>query len=163
MSAACLLVVWCILAQARQSAASAVAAGFPARALQENRGTTTERTLPHTGSATPSASPRPPHQDDLLLHHLRTFLGIMDAAAIDAVRGRVRWLQLSGGETLMRQGEPGDALYLLVSGRLRVYIEEDGQLRVVREVSRGEVVGEMSLITEAPRSATLVAIRDSVL
>jgi NTE family protein len=111
----------------------------------------------------PSASPRPPHQDDLLLHHLRTFLGIIDAAAIDAVRGRVRWMQLAGGETLMRQGEPGDALYLLVSGRLRVYMEEDGVRRVVREISRGEVVGEMSLITDAPRSATLVAIRDSVL
>jgi NTE family protein len=99
----------------------------------------------------------------LLLHHLRTFLGIIDAAAIDAVRGRVQWLQLAGGQTLMRQGEPGDALYLLVSGRLRVYIEEDGQRRVVREISRGEVVGEMSLITDAPRSATLVAVRDSVL
>jgi len=110
-----------------------------------------------------SASPRPPHLDDLLLHHLRTFLGIIDAAAIDAVRGRVQWMQLAGGQTLMRQGEPGDALYLLVSGRLRVYIEEDGQQRVVREISRGEVVGEMSLITDAPRSATLVAIRDSVL
>ncbi len=111
----------------------------------------------------PSAGPRPPHQDDLLIHHLRSFLGIIDEAAIDAVRDRVRWLQLAGGETLMRQGEPGDALYLLVSGRLRVYIEEDGQRRVVREIPRGEVVGEMSLITEAPRSATLVAIRDSVL
>ncbi|WP_298830406.1 patatin-like phospholipase family protein [uncultured Piscinibacter sp.] len=86
-----------------------------------------------------------------------------DEAAIDAVRGRVRWMQLGGGETLMRQGEPGDTLYLLISGRLRVYIEEDGTRRVVREVSRGEVIGEMSLITDEPRSATLVAIRDSVL
>lgn len=109
------------------------------------------------------ASPRPPHQDDLLLQHLRSYLGIVDEAAIDVVRGRVRWLPLAAGETLMRQGEPGDSLYLLVSGRLRVYIERDGQRRVVREISRGEVVGEMSLITEEPRSATLVAIRDSVL
>lgn len=116
-----------------------------------------------TESALLTTGSRPPHQDDLLLQHLRTFLGIADVAAIDAVRGRVRWRQLAGGETLMRQGETGDALYLLVSGRLRVYIEEDGERRVVREVSRGEVVGEMSLITDAPRSATLVAIRDSIL
>ena len=111
----------------------------------------------------PTDLPRPPHQDDLLLQHLRAYLGIIDDAGIEAVRGRVRWLQLAGGETLMRQGEPGDALYLLVSGRLRVYIEDDEGRRVVREISRGEVVGEMSLITEEPRSATLVAIRDSVL
>lgn len=107
--------------------------------------------------------PRPPHQDDLLLQHLRAYLGILDDAGIEAVRGRVRWLQLTAGETLMRQGEAGDALYLLVSGRLRVYIEDGDGQRVVREISRGEVVGEMSLITDEPRSATLVAIRDSVL
>jgi NTE family protein len=106
---------------------------------------------------------RPAHQDDLLLQHLRNFLGIIDEAAIDMLRGRLRWLPLAGGETLMREGEPGEELYLLVSGRLRVYIDEDGQRRIVREVSRGEVVGEMSLIADAPRSATVVAIRDSVL
>ena len=111
----------------------------------------------------PSDGDRPAHQDDLLLQHLRNFLGIIDEAAIDKLRGRLRWLQLAGGETLMRQGEPGDELYLLVSGRLRVYVEEDEQRRIVREVTRGAVVGEMGLIAEAPRSATVVAIRDSVL
>ncbi len=107
--------------------------------------------------------PRPPHQDDLLLQHLRRFLGVIDESAIEMLRGRLRWLELAGGETLMRQGEPGEELYLLVSGRLRVYIEEEGARRIVREVPRGEVVGEMSLIADAPRSATVVAIRDSVL
>ncbi|MDE1947347.1 MAG: patatin-like phospholipase family protein [Burkholderiales bacterium] len=119
--------------------------------------------MPDTESITPCAAIDPPHQDDLLRHYLLTFMGPVDTSVIDAVRERAHWLRLAGGETLMRQGDPGDALYLLISGRLRVYIEEDGERRVVREISRGEVVGEMSLITEAPRSATLVAIRDSVL
>ncbi|MBU6260830.1 MAG: patatin-like phospholipase family protein [Burkholderiales bacterium] len=131
--------------------------------------------MPEAASPSPGTSPsnspgtrsgagsHPPRQDDLLLQHLQAFLGTLDAALVDAIRDRVRWQRLAGGQTLMRQGEPGDALYLLISGRLRVYIEDDGERRVVREVARGEVVGEMSLITEAPRSATLVAIRDSVL
>lgn len=106
---------------------------------------------------------RPQHQEDLLLKHLRNFLDILDEDAIQSVRSRLRWVEVSGGEALMEQGDPGDAAYLLVSGRLRVYIEEDGERRIVREISRGEVVGEMSLYTDAPRSATLVAIRDSVL
>jgi NTE family protein len=106
---------------------------------------------------------RPQHQEELLLKHLRSFLGILDEAAIQKVRQRLRWVEVSAGETLMRQGEPGDALYMLVSGRLRVYIDEQTQRRIVREIARGEVVGEMSLYTDAPRSATLVAIRDSVL
>jgi len=112
----------------------------------------------------PTAIPlRPQHQEELLLKHLRAFLDILDEDALQRVRQRLRWVEVPGGETLMRQGEPGDALYLLVSGRLRVYIEENEQRRIVREIARGEVVGEMSLYTAAPRSATLVAIRDSVL
>jgi NTE family protein len=106
---------------------------------------------------------RPQHQEELLLQHLRAFFGILDEAAIHMVRSRLRWVDVAAGDTLMRQGEPGQALYLLVSGRLRVYIEEEQHKRVVREIARGEVVGEMSLYTDAPRSATLVAIRDSVL
>lgn len=101
--------------------------------------------------------------EDQLLAHLQRYLGLDDPAALAAVRGRVRWLQLAGGETLMRQGEPGDALYLLVTGRLRVYVDDGEARRVVRDLQRGEVVGEMSLFTDAPRSATLVAVRDSLL
>jgi NTE family protein len=108
-------------------------------------------------------TPPPGHQDDLLWRHLRAFLDSVDQEAIESVRPCLRWMHLAGGQTLMRQGEPGDALYLLVSGRLRVYIEEGDQRRIVREIPRGEVVGEMSLISDAPRSATVVAIRDSVL
>jgi NTE family protein len=107
-----------------------------------------------------SSSTLPP-QDDLPSRQLRSAFGPLDDAALDAIRERLQWLQLAAGETLMRQGDPGDALYLLVSGRLRVYIDEDGERRVVREIPRGEVVGEISLYTDTPRTATLVAIRDS--
>ena len=62
------------------------------------------------------------------------------------------------------QGEPGDSMYLSISGRLRAYVnDEEGVPRMVREMGRGQVVGEMSLYTDEPRSATVVAIRDSVL
>ncbi len=60
----------------------------------------------------------------------------------------------------MEQGEPGDSAYLCISGRLRVYVRgEDGSQRMVREMSRGEVIGEMSLYTGEPRSATVIALR----
>jgi NTE family protein len=64
----------------------------------------------------------------------------------------------------MTQGEAGDAMYLTISGRLRAYVRgDDGQERPVREMARGQIVGEMSLYTGEPRSATVVAVRDSVL
>jgi NTE family protein len=47
---------------------------------------------------------------------------------------------------------------------VRVYVAADDQpARAVRELSRGEVIGEMSLYTGEPRSATVIAVRDSVL
>lgn len=76
---------------------------------------------------------------------------------------RFRWVQLGRGEKLFSQGDAGDALYILVSGRLRVELQTESGPRVVGEVAPGETVGEMSLLTGEPRSATVVALRDSVL
>jgi NTE family protein len=102
--------------------------------------------------------------DALLTKHLRALFGALDAAELALLKQQLQWVELAGGQTLMTQGEPGDAMYLTVSGRLRTYItDEDGQQRLVREIARGQIVGEMSLYTDEPRSATLVAIRDTVL
>jgi NTE family protein len=107
---------------------------------------------------------RAQYLDVLLKRHLRSFLGEVEASALDLLLHHLEWVELAGGQTLMTQGEPGDAMYLTVSGRLRTYIsDEDGKQRLVREITRGQVVGEMSLYTDEPRSATLVAIRDTVL
>lgn len=76
---------------------------------------------------------------------------------------RFRWVRLERGEKLFSQGDPGDALYILVSGRLRVELQTDSGPRVVGEVVPGETVGEMAMLTDDPRSATVVALRDSVL
>jgi NTE family protein len=112
---------------------------------------------------TPETS-RPHHLDALLMQHLHTALPDLEPAALALLREHLVWVEVAGGQPLMTQGEPGDAMYLLVSGRLRTSIrQDDGSQRVVREIARGQVVGEMSLYTDEPRSATLVAIRDSVL
>ena len=82
-------------------------------------------------------------------------------AELTAQFDRVR---LGSGEVLIRQGERADCLYVLVSGRLRASVErDDGSVTVVGEVGRGEVVGEMALLIDEPRSATIRAMRDSEL
>jgi len=71
---------------------------------------------------------------------------------------------LLAGQTLMQQGDASGDAYIVMSGRLRVTIAgKDGAEEVINEVGRGETVGEMGLLTEQPRSATLFAIRDSIL
>jgi len=104
------------------------------------------------------------YQDRLLEQHLTQLLGPLEPDALQSLRGELAWVELAAGHTLMAQGEPGDSMYLSISGRLRAYVtDDDGREHMVREMARGQVIGEMSLYTDAPRSATVVAIRDSVL
>jgi NTE family protein len=106
----------------------------------------------------------PEHHDALLTQHLRTYLGDLEPAALALLRERLTWVEVTGGQILMEQGAPGDSMYLSISGRLRAYVNDEfGAPHMVREMGRGQVIGEMSLYTDEPRSATVVAIRDSVL
>ena len=105
-----------------------------------------------------------PHRQALLARYLSSLFGGLGPETIAFLRRHVQWAEIGAGEVLMEQGAPGDSAYLSISGRFRVYMAgEDGTQRAVRELGRGEVIGEMSLYTGEPRSATVVAIRDSVL
>ena len=104
------------------------------------------------------------------LSELAALLGATDLFAdqeevlLREFAGRCERTYLAPGEFLMREGDPGDCLYILVSGRLRVQVKQlDGVELTVAEVGRNEVVGEMAIIADEPRSATLIAIRDSEL
>jgi NTE family protein len=111
-----------------------------------------------------SSPARTPHQDQLLETHLVALLGDVDPGVIALLRQHLEWVEVAGGDTLMQQGDAGDSMYIAISGRLRAYVaDDDGSQRLVREISRGQIVGEMSLYTDEPRSATVLAIRDSVL
>ena len=62
------------------------------------------------------------------------------------------------GSHLIRQGDEGDSLYVVVSGRVAIYSEEDtGQKNVIDESGPGDVLGEMALLTGETRSAHAVA------
>src|SRR4051794_3656283 len=68
-------------------------------------------------------------------------------------------------EWLFRQGDPGDSLYVVLTGRLEIVIESEGaaEPKVIRVLGRGDSVGELALLTESPRSASVRARRDSEL
>jgi NTE family protein len=113
---------------------------------------------------TPSARPGQPYFERLLAKLIEDLFGTLEPATIEFLRTHLQWVELAGGTPLMTQGEPGNDAYMLVSGRLRAYIrDEQGVTRMVREMSRGEVIGELAMYTGDPRSASVVAVRDSVL
>jgi CRP-like cAMP-binding protein len=65
------------------------------------------------------------------------------------------------GNCIVRQDEPGDCMYLMVTGRARVLLmSEDRQFELAR-LDAGDFFGELSLVDEKPRSATVEAVEDS--
>jgi NTE family protein len=78
---------------------------------------------------------------------------------IDGLAGRGEPMRLRSGEVLYAAGDETADAYFVVSGRLRVQAGD----RVVGYVGRGQPVGEMGAITGERRSATVAAVRDSVL
>lgn len=111
----------------------------------------------------PDRPPTGPEDASAFLGSTELF-GDLEAEALEEVAREIEWVLVEGGEDVCRQGEPGDSLFLVASGKLRVLVEDgEGNERVVRELGRGENAGEMSLLTGAPRSATVRAVRDSIL
>jgi NTE family protein len=104
---------------------------------------------------------------DSLRERLRNFPLLADVgdAALRRVLSEANWFGLPGGMLLKRDGENARALFLVVTGTLGVFVEDEkGAKRLVAQVGAGETVGEMSLISgEESHSAQLVALRDSEL
>ncbi|MDP8245496.1 MAG: cyclic nucleotide-binding domain-containing protein [Candidatus Hinthialibacter antarcticus] len=67
------------------------------------------------------------------------------------------------GTVLMRQGELGKCAYFVVEGRLMVETEISGQSTVIAEIGARDLVGELAILDDAPRSATVIVAEDSLL
>jgi lysophospholipid hydrolase len=91
-----------------------------------------------------------------------SLFGALEPAARAFVCEHLQSVVVPGGGVLMDQGEHGDSMYLVAVGRFRVTMRRhDGTDAVVAELGRGEFVGELAVLTDEPRSATVTALRDS--
>ena len=79
----------------------------------------------------------------------------------DELTAVIRGLQLrtyEPGHILFSEGEPGDSLMVLASGRVRVYVRNvTGGNAEVRQLESGAFFGEISLLSGKPRTATIIA------
>jgi predicted acylesterase/phospholipase RssA/CRP-like cAMP-binding protein len=87
----------------------------------------------------------------------------LDHDALAGIAAASRRVEVDAGTRLFGEGEPADALYVVLSGRLRAVTGAGEDERVLREMSAGSAVGELALLTGGTRSASIVAVRDSVL
>ena len=85
------------------------------------------------------------------------------AAAPDKILAEVASLlqevELQVGETIFNRGDPGDCMYIIVSGEVRVH---DGA-NTLNHLAAGDVFGEMAVLDPEPRVASVTAIEDTLL
>ncbi len=90
--------------------------------------------------------------------------GSLSAEELDTLTGYLVHAPFLAGETLTAQGDTAHWLYLLVSGEVEIVLQSDtGDSRRVGTLKAGtpsSIFGEMSLLTGAPRSASVIALTD---
>jgi predicted acylesterase/phospholipase RssA/CRP-like cAMP-binding protein len=82
-------------------------------------------------------------------------------SALEEIAARVQERDVPAGDWVFREGEAGEGLYVLRTGRLEVVREAGDAEIMIRTLSPGAVLGELAVLTDAPRSASVRARRDS--
>ncbi len=88
----------------------------------------------------------------------------LDASVLQKLNAEVKHLVVKKDQLLFRQGDPSDAMYLVISGNLEVSItHDDGKETIVGQVGPGKPVGEMQILAGGERTANVYAIDDAAL
>ncbi|HXW59813.1 MAG TPA: MFS transporter [Solirubrobacteraceae bacterium] len=108
----------------------------------------TEHSAPAAAAEGPSA----------FLAHAPLFADL-EPSLREQLAARARPLRVGAGQWLFRGGEIGEAMYVVRAGRLEVV--DEGSDAVIRELGRGDTLGELALLSRSPRSASVRAARSS--
>lgn len=92
------------------------------------------------------------------LGRCRLFAGL-EPGQIDTVATGLRSRRFRRGEVLFHQGDPGDSLFVIAAGSVKVVLpSESGDEAIINTLRPGDFLGELALLDGAPRSATVVAL-----
>ncbi|OBA47427.1 Crp/Fnr family transcriptional regulator [Kocuria sp. ICS0012] len=86
----------------------------------------------------------------------------LDDEAFAALTEEITEVNLSRGATLFYEGDPGDQLYFIVSGKMKLgRTASDGRENLVAVMGPGEIFGEMALFDPSPRSTSATAVSET--
>ena len=105
---------------------------------------------------TPVPAPAIPSPADLLQQS--DLFGVIEQTQRNLLASHFETISLHAGETLIKQGDEPDALYVLASGAAEITVSEAGNRRVVHHLHPGESLGAIGLITGSPYAATATAL-----
>src|SRR5918998_4556151 len=77
-------------------------------------------------------------------------------STLEVILGRTKSRRYAAGEPICREGEISDRLYLIESGVVEVVVGENLAARAIAHLRRGDIFGEMGLLSDEPRSATIL-------
>ncbi len=83
----------------------------------------------------------------------------MSPEALAAIARTLKTRRFRRGEVLFHEGDPGDALFIVASGAVKVVVpSEEGDEAILATLRRGDFLGELALLDGAPRSASAIAL-----
>lgn len=97
-----------------------------------------------------------------VLRRVKLFAGL-DDGQIESFLGYLELAQIPQFSHLVRQGEHGDAMYVVLEGELRALTIVEGKETTLATMGAGDCFGEISLLDQGPRSADVVANRETKL
>jgi CRP-like cAMP-binding protein len=81
--------------------------------------------------------------------------------AADRITATLQSLNVPAGETIVKQGNPADKFFIVVEGEAEVVREEDGKERQIASLGAGQLYGEVAIMRDQPRSASVRAKTDT--
>ena len=103
------------------------------------------------------------HVDEAVIRKAPLFSGL-DSSAADALRTSMNLVKLRKGQSLFKEGDDGDHLYVVSSGKVKLGTKSvDGRENLLMILGPGDMFGELSLFDSGPRTATAIAVTDAKL
>jgi uncharacterized protein YhbP (UPF0306 family) len=82
---------------------------------------------------------------------------------VATLEAQLRTVQIDSGDVVVRQGAPADKFFIIVDGEVEVLRDDDGESRRLATLQRGQFFGEIAILRDTPRMATVKAITPTTL
>jgi CRP-like cAMP-binding protein/general stress protein 26 len=82
---------------------------------------------------------------------------------VETVEAQLRTVDFAEGDVIVRQGAPADKFFIIVDGEVEVVRESDGKTRSLGTLGRGQFFGEIAILRDTPRIATVRAVKPTTL